>query len=233
MVKFHRSAATVIPGSLRTRAGNMNKSKPRSFLRSNKQKSILAVLIIAVFIIFAGFITFYLSLFETKKVLSSQIEVLPTPTILAVPTSSSTSTHFPQNTFISKLKTVSITTTLQPSPTYSNHFQNTTTTSALTPINQVQVSINGGIYFSVDVEMGSNQCDVLSNALNQGKISSLNMQFNSSYGSYGVYQINGIGKENQVWWTYLVNGDSPSSGCSYIKANNDDSVSWKYIGPDY
>lgn len=96
--------------------------------------------------------------------------------------------------------------------------------------NQINVSINGQTSFTVVVDEGSNQCDVLSKALEQGRISSLNMQYNSPLGSYAVYQINGIGKENSVWWTYKVNGVSPSQGCSYIKANNGDNVEWQYIG---
>lgn len=56
------------------------------------------------------------------------------------------------------------------------------------------------------------------------------MRYNNDLGSYGVYQINGIGKDNAIWWTYTVNGQSPSQGCSYIKANNNDKVEWKYIG---
>lgn len=95
---------------------------------------------------------------------------------------------------------------------------------------QVSLSINGEASFSVEVPEGSNQCDVLSRALDQGKISSLNMRYDSNYGTYAVYQINEIGKENSVWWVYKVNGQSPSQGCSYIKVNNSDNIEWKYVG---
>lgn len=96
--------------------------------------------------------------------------------------------------------------------------------------NQVNVSINNQTSFTVVVDEGLNQCDVLKKALEQGKISSLKMQYNSTYGSYAVYQINGIGKENAVWWTYKVNGVPPTQGCSYIKANHSDNIEWTYIG---
>ena len=96
---------------------------------------------------------------------------------------------------------------------------------------QVSLSVNGGGSLSVVVPEDANQCDVLTKALEQGKIPSLNMRYDQSYKTNAVYQINGIGKENSVWWVYKVNGQSPSQGCSYIKANNGDNVEWKYIGP--
>jgi len=92
------------------------------------------------------------------------------------------------------------------------------------------LSINGGLVGSVSVASGVNQCDLLSQALSQGKISSLNMKYDNSLGTYGVYQINGIGKENTVWWVYKINGNSPTQGCSYIKVNEGDSVEWEYKG---
>lgn len=95
---------------------------------------------------------------------------------------------------------------------------------------QVSLSINGQASFSVEVPKGSNQCDVLPKALDQGKISSLNMRYDSNYGTYAVYQINEIGSKNSVWWVYKVNGQSPSQGCSYIKVNNNDNIEWKYVG---
>jgi len=95
---------------------------------------------------------------------------------------------------------------------------------------QVNVSINGTSSFTITVDEGANQCDVLKKALEEGKINSLNMQYNSTYNSYAVYQINGIGKENSVWWIYKVNGVPPKSGCSFIKANNGDNIEWQYIG---
>ena len=100
----------------------------------------------------------------------------------------------------------------------------------LIQINQINVSINNSLNFTLDIEDGANQCDVLSKALADGKISSLNMKYDGNLGTYAVYQINGIGKETSVWWTYTVNGQSPDQGCSFIKTKNNDSVEWKYIG---
>lgn len=95
---------------------------------------------------------------------------------------------------------------------------------------QVTVDINGSS-FSMTVSSGSNHCDVLQEALHEGKISSLNMSFNSSMNSNAVYQINGLGQTNQVWWVYKVNGQSPAVGCSQVPVHNNDQASWTYIGP--
>jgi hypothetical protein len=108
--------------------------------------------------------------------------------------------------------------------------QNSSSTNNQQNSIKVNLSINDGSSFSVEIPSGSNQCDVLTKAKSDGKISSLNMKYISDMGSYGIYQINGIGKENQVWWVYKVNGQSPSQGCDHVKANNNDSISWKYLG---
>ena len=95
---------------------------------------------------------------------------------------------------------------------------------------QVSLIINGSSVGTVDVSAGANQCDVLSSALSQGKIQSLNMRYDSDLGTNAVYQINGIGKDNAVWWVYKVNGQSPNQGCSFIKVNNGDNAEWSYLG---
>ncbi|MEK7522548.1 MAG: DUF4430 domain-containing protein [Patescibacteria group bacterium] len=95
---------------------------------------------------------------------------------------------------------------------------------------KVSLTINSSSVGSIDLSNGANQCDVLSQALSQGKIQSLNMRYNNDMGTNAVYQINGVGKENAVWWTFKVNGQSPSQGCSYIKVGNGDNVEWSYIG---
>ena len=95
---------------------------------------------------------------------------------------------------------------------------------------QVFVSVDQGAEFSVQLPTGKNQCDVLSQALAEGKISSLTMKYFESFGSQGVYVINGLGNENQVWWTYVVNGKSPSTGCSQQSVSNNDHVNWIYVG---
>lgn len=118
----------------------------------------------------------------------------------------------------------------QPSSSTDQVANPTPTPASTAPFEQVHLSINGSSSFNVAVSKDSNQCDVLSKALEQGKISSLNMRYDKTYETYAVYQINGIGKENSVWWVYTVNGQSPPQGCSYIKANSDNAIEWKYIG---
>jgi len=95
---------------------------------------------------------------------------------------------------------------------------------------RVSLKINGSAVGDVELQESSNQCDVLSKAKDQGKISQLLMKYESSLGTNGIYQINGQGSENVVWWTYKVNGTAPAQGCSYIKANSGDNVEWEYKG---
>jgi len=95
---------------------------------------------------------------------------------------------------------------------------------------KVSLSIGGSSVETIDLPAGANQCDVLTQALSQGKIQSLNMRYNNDMGTNAVYQINGIGKENTVWWIFKINGQSPSQGCSYIKVNDGDNTEWNYLG---
>lgn len=141
----------------------------------------------------------------TSSLTSTKSIPTPTPTSIPAPSQSSSSTDQVSNS---------------PTPTASSN----------TSFEQVNLSINGSSSLTIAVNKVSNQCDVLSKALEQGKISSLNMRYDKTYETYAVYQINGIGKENSVWWVYTVNGQSPSQGCSYIKTNSGDNIEWKYIG---
>lgn len=94
----------------------------------------------------------------------------------------------------------------------------------------VGLSILGSQKMDVQLTPEANQCEVLSKALEQGKITSLDMRYDQTYKTYAVYKINGIGQENSVWWVYSVNGQEAPKGCSYIKANNGDEIEWKYLG---
>lgn len=160
-----------------------------------------------------------------QKVLSAQITATPTPQpTTVVPTKTRfvvpSATAIPTSAPLPKSdQSVATPTTIPPTavPTVETM--------------QVRVSINAASEFSLSIEKGKNQCDVLVKALQEGKISQLLMRYNDSLQSYGVYQINGIGKENQVWWTYKVNDQSPPVGCSHVEAKNNDAVSWTYIGP--
>jgi len=145
---------------------------------------------------------------ETRP--TAQLNLKPTPTTpITKPKASPSSFPTPA------------TTTPSPSPTPTPVVQQIT----------LEMSIDGGSSFSLNLEQGKNHCDALNQALSEGKISSLNMQYNSSLGSFGVYQINGLGKEGQVWWVYEVNDKSPPFGCSQVQVKDGDKVKWKYIGP--
>lgn len=145
---------------------------------------------------------------EKKRVTKAVYEVIPTksiPTITASPT------------IVKNFDTsIAVMSTPMPSPSMQTY--------------KINVSIVNSSSFVVAVPESASHCDVLTYALNDGKLSSLNMRYDSTMETYAVYQINGIGKENSVWWTYKVNGQSPNQGCSYIKANDNDSVIWEYIG---
>lgn len=95
---------------------------------------------------------------------------------------------------------------------------------------RVLLSINGTPAGSVDMKNDQNQCDVLTQALSQKKIKSLDMRYNKDFKTSVVYQINGIGKKDSVWWGFKVNGKSPNQGCSNIKVKNGDNSEWSYLG---
>jgi hypothetical protein len=165
----------------------------------------------------------------------SRITFTPQPTPIPIPTST-------PKTFIKATHTSS------PSPTYTPYLNPTNdqptpipTAQSLSSINQQSFQVSLTVIRDKDDQIivpptqvsipdGANQCDVLSKALEQGKITQLNMRYDSNYKTYAVYQINGLGKENSIWWVYKVNGQSPNQGCSYIKANSGDNIEWRYIG---
>lgn len=168
---------------------------------------------------------------ETSPKTSSKENVkTEVKTVAAIPTPSSSPTLAP----LTQAKILVPTPTPQPTP-MSAVLPTVTPTATPTPVPavqtmQVNLVINGGGNLTINVDPGNNQCDVLSKASEQGKISSLNMRYDNNLGTNAVYQINGIGKENSVWWTYKVNGVSPSQGCSYLKVNNGDKIEWSYLG---
>lgn len=93
----------------------------------------------------------------------------------------------------------------------------------------VSLKINNQTAGSVSVPPGSNQCDVLAKALEQGVIQSLNMRWDADKQTYGVYQINDVGNPEKVTWVYEVNDTSPFKGCSHIAANANDIIHWKHL----
>lgn len=187
---------------------------------------LLSCAIITTALFFAGSVSFILALnaqATPAPAPTSQISLLPSPSPSLSPSPSPTS--LPKTA----IKPSPIPTpTSTPAPTPTPVPANSSSTEANKP--RVQLSINGGGSLSVEVSDGNNQCDVLSKALEQGKISQLNMRYDSNYGSYAVYQINNLGSESTVRWVYKVNGQSPNLGCSYIKANSGDNIEWSYQG---
>lgn len=193
----------------------------KAFIVKNLTKICLCLAVL--FFVIAAITLVFAKTPQVKKILTQtiihQVTLTPTPLptsgqAMAAPAGSSITTT------VTPITAASVTS--QPTPTQTAQSQQQTLS--------VSLSINGSSIGQISVASGANQCDVLQNALSQGKIQSLNMRYDNSLGTYGVYQINGQGKDNAIWWTYKVNGQSPTSGCSYIKANNGDSIDWSYVG---
>lgn len=107
----------------------------------------------------------------------------------------------------------------------------TTASSNAPDIQKTEISlyINNSSKGKINVAPGSNQCSVLSQALKQGAIQSLDMRYSEHYQTMAVYSINGLGEPSQIWWTYSVNGKPPPFGCSKMTTRNGDQVNWQYI----
>lgn len=175
------------------------------------------------------FFFFPVSKIETKKVAGTKIRITPKATVTpspVLPTNPASAQNVEESlgtqTPIESGQTIQITVVVTPTQTPTESGQADKATIA--------VSIDSVSPFSITLEKGKNQCDVLQKALDEKKISNLLTKYDNSLGSTGVYVINGLGKENAVWWTYTVNGKSPTQGCDHIAANHGDSVEWKYIG---
>lgn len=120
----------------------------------------------------------------------------------------------------------------RPSHTGAAAAPTTTSATQSAPIEttiSVNLSVDGQSKGTVKLSSGSTQCDVLSSALSEHVISSLDMRYSSQYKTEGVYVIDGIGDTSTVWWTYSVNGHAPPYGCGYVTAHDGDSVNWQYV----
>lgn len=95
---------------------------------------------------------------------------------------------------------------------------------------KASLSINGSPVGQIDMTSDQNQCDILTQALEQKKIKSLDMRYNKDFKTSVVYLVNGIGKKDSIWWGFKVNGKLPDQGCSYINVKNGDSTDWSYLG---
>ena len=209
-------------------------------------KKILPLLIVLIGLTLTGAFTYGLSLVlpplessPVKSISLSETDPTPTPapqdskldsasiTITPTPTPTTLSAN---DTNITPQITPSSTPipTNPPTPTPTTP---PTTTPAPTTRLKLTLQIDNDPPFDLEVDSPKNHCQVLEAALAQGKLSSLNLKFFPSLSSYAVYQINGLGDTNQVWWTYSVNGQQPPYGCSQVMANQGDVIHWTYAGP--
>lgn len=213
-------------------AGNRLKEVSRARVNMVKKLSIAVLLLLGIFF-------FVLAFRQSNPQKISPVLITkkesPKPTIKPTPILASQGTSLQNQS--------SALPTPVTSPLALSHEERQTSTSTPAPVStatptptpapvslQVSLIINSTNVGMIALNDGANQCDVLLKALEQGKINSLNMRYDSNLGTNAVYQINGTGKENSVWWTYKVNGESPKQGCSYIKVNNGDRVEWSYLG---
>lgn len=209
-------------------------------------KKILPLLIVLTGLTLTGAFTYGLSLvlppLESNPVKSISLsETDPTPTLAPqdskLDSASITITPTPTPTTLSANDTnitPQITPSSTPTPTNPPLLTPTTsptTTPAPTTHLQLTLQIDNDPPFDLEVDSPKNHCQVLEAALAQGKLSSLNLKFFPSLSSYAVYQINGLGDTNQVWWTYSVNGQQPPYGCSQVMVNQGDVIHWTYAGP--
>jgi hypothetical protein len=174
---------------------------------------------------------------------TSDVKGIAKKVILPIETIKPSPTKIKKNTLLTQEQPAVIRSSVSPtvsSPTSaSNNQQNPTATNTPAPKGEnntaaatfhVALSINGASVGEVAITQDANQCDVLTKAKEQGRIDSLLMKYDNSLGTNGVYQINGIGRENAIWWIYKINGTSPTQGCSYVKAKDGDLVEWEYKG---
>jgi hypothetical protein len=144
-----------------------------------------------------------------------------------LPSLASTKLDSPSHVTYSQANQAASIATAASTPTAS---QPTTNTAPVQPVTiSLTLSINGQAKGLVKLATGSDQCDVLTQALADGLISSLDMVYDSPYNTEAVYVIDGIGDPGSVWWTYTVNGSSPPYGCAHVTVHNGDSVNWQYV----
>ncbi|HSW88421.1 MAG TPA: DUF4430 domain-containing protein [Candidatus Saccharimonadales bacterium] len=145
------------------------------------------------------------TLTETPTVTVTYINTVPTtqPTLPII-----TATPIPQT------PTPSLTLTISPTPTQT---LNTVSLQLKTPDTTSNATIT--------LKDGANVCDVLDEAKNEGKISSVTFDdsYMSSLHSKYVSEINGY-KNN---WTFTINGSAPL-GCSLFHPKPNDSIVWKF-----
>lgn len=102
-----------------------------------------------------------------------------------------------------------------------------TPTPVIETIAVTLIQPNGTQGFTVAWKNDMNACDVLKQAKAEGDIASLTLDesYTATFGSPYVYEINGY-KDS---WVFLVNGISPSKGCTSVTIQKDDQVTWKFV----
>lgn len=150
---------------------------------------------------------------QTEKVVKNQESTNPT-----------TSAGDPDSKFSESSISEKPATTIPSSPTATN-----TSEVQVSQNLKVMLSINSVSKGTISMTAGSNQCQVLGQALQQGFIQSLDMRYSEQYKTMAVYVINGLGESNEIWWTYSVNGKPPPFGCSKMTVRNGDQVNWWYV----
>lgn len=143
------------------------------------------------------------------------------------PTTGNTQTPSSTSSGISTTKSLS-TSSSSTSPSTSSPTQPATQSQPSSVM--VTLDVDSKLAGDVKVAASANQCDVLTDALVQEIISSLDMRYFSNLASYGVFVINGQGNSDEVWWTYSVNGKSPPVGCSEMGVSDGETINWQYTG---
>lgn len=95
---------------------------------------------------------------------------------------------------------------------------------------KVNLSVDGGEPIDLELNSGDDACSVLKKALEEKKITDLDMRYEDKYKTNGVYVINGLGKKDSIWWVYKINGVDAAAGCSQVKVHSGDKIEWNYLG---
>ena len=150
---------------------------------------------------------------EAASISNSKDRLLlsPTPTLITPPIPDPTSTPDPTATPLPVVDTPTPTPTPEP------------------PITTVTVEISspdGVSTFPVGFTAGTNVCDLLQKAKNEGKLKSLTIDYDylKTFKSAYVLEINGC-RNN---WVFTANGTSPL-GCSLYQPKSGALIVWKYL----
>lgn len=139
----------------------------------------------------------------------------PTPTIVVSNTGKIPTVTLSQTPTIAAILTPTASPTVAP-----------TTVPAQTPTITVSIHSPGGTAsFTLPFTTGSTPCSVLTDAKNQGKISSVTiMHYGAPLNSDYVKEINNYSDN----WTFAQNGTSKPKGCSNYTLSSGDNVTWRY-----